>query len=639
MKAFLRRYSNSYSWKSLKQIDIACTNQPINVDDELIVYSTDFGVAKSGIVKYSMNDQQFITYEYPTFIKPKYHSYCKYKHYIYIINNDATVFVFNLNADSVENRFTVKEPVNKNEIKIGKYSSCINIDGTDVIHILGGIDNEYHLLYSILQNKYIRKNYLGTKFENPAILYLPDAQQILLFCGYTSEYFFVGKIENNKHSSVDVHWEQSNVLKVPNKLRDFGYIFHKNHIIIFGGCGNNKQYSNTIYTINLLNAYGYTMSFNSIRCPEKDIYHAVLINNEIHLFGLYNDLNHYSIQLETINSQLPHFDDIIVNNIVDETDKKVSRYDSDEKDDQKSDDKDNSANTPKVIRNPYVIIVGITDYNILPCLPAVKSDIVNMKDLWINKYKYKHISCASDKDNIGSTYITENQLDEYLNDLTHEIYTANKKDKLDIDGLIFIYSGHGGNFGRNRENFVVTSEGNTGIPLAEIQAKFTVCNCLKKKPKIFYMDCCRGTQVVKDVERASKGQQQKYSSSETDIFVHFATSPNHESYTNDEKTESNLCAAISQCYIERYNEYKDLLMTLQDTGLAINSIINDKSKGKQTGEFANRLTYNVFITPYSSRSKKPQTREILLKQINDQKQMIEELESKLKQYKCQQLAT
>ena len=51
----------------------------------------------------------------------------------------------------------------------------------------------------------------------------------------------------------------------------------------------------------------------------------------------------------------------------------------------------------RIMKNPYIIILGISEYeDENQSLPFVKTDINNMMKLWRDKYKYQYISCASD---------------------------------------------------------------------------------------------------------------------------------------------------------------------------------------------------------------------------------------------------
>lgn len=84
-----------------------------------------------------------------------------------------------------------------------------------------------------------------------------------------------------------------------------------------------------------------------------------------------------------------------------------------------------------IMRNPYIIIVGISEYQ--PpndSLKAVKTDIENMKKLWIEKCGYKNVSNATDI--IGKSFISVRDLNEYINDKVSDIQYHKT-----VDGLVF----------------------------------------------------------------------------------------------------------------------------------------------------------------------------------------------------------
>ena len=87
----------------------------------------------------------------------------------------------------------------------------------------------------------------------------------------------------------------------------------------------------------------------------------------------------------------------------------------------------------------------------------------------------------------------------------------NQREYKDCDGLIIIYSGHGDN-----DTFfdqLICSDGQK-LSIFNLQRKFCPENCdfLANKPKIFYIDCCRGdidiTQDRVSVVEEPKGSSQ-----------------------------------------------------------------------------------------------------------------------------------
>eukprot|EP01084_Bolivina_argentea_P137746 242592_1 len=298
-----RKSSNRHGWESENNHKTwRIRNSPININDEYILYSTDMNVGEAGIVLYDIKTNKFDITKYPSNISPEYHSYCRYKNDIYIINTDGSIIIYNLN----KRNFKIIDDI-KNKQSIGRYSSCINIEGTDIIHIFGGLDNQHHLLYSITHNKYTIQTDFGVKLENPSIIHLKSQNKLIMFCGYASKSFFIGSIIND----IVINWEISKILNIPNKLRDCGTLttlLYKKYVLIFGGTLSDKQYSNNIHAINIEN--GEIIKLNNMQCPSKDIYHVILINNKIHLFGIWNNVKHYSLPINIIEDILPKYVEI-----------------------------------------------------------------------------------------------------------------------------------------------------------------------------------------------------------------------------------------------------------------------------------------------------------------------------------------
>ena len=85
----------------------------------------------------------------------------------------------------------------------------------------------------------------------------------------------------------------------------------------------------------------------------------------------------------------------------------------------------------KIIRNPFIIIIGIADYDDKnESLPQVKDDINKMKQLWRDKYRYKHVLCINDKIYKLGTFIKMRDLIKWINKRINQI-----NDDETIDGL------------------------------------------------------------------------------------------------------------------------------------------------------------------------------------------------------------
>merc|ERR1712176_763954 len=78
--------------------------------------------------------------------------------------------------------------------------------------------------------------------------------------------------------------------------------------VLFGGTGKNMQYSDAIFVIDL-RANNHCVQLQHVRCPSKDKFHAVLIQDEVHSFGLFNDVSHFVMNVEDL---LPDISKIFV---------------------------------------------------------------------------------------------------------------------------------------------------------------------------------------------------------------------------------------------------------------------------------------------------------------------------------------
>eukprot|EP01084_Bolivina_argentea_P278250 475272_1 len=272
-------------------------NHPININDEIILYSTDSNVGEDGMVEYHVKDDTFTVIKYPEDINPEYHSYCKYKNNVYIVNTDGTIIIYDIKHKKFKHITEIK-----NQQKIGRYSSCFNI-GDDLIHIIGGTYNKHHLIYSIKHNKYYVKAHFGVEIENACIVKYINENKVYMFTGYCSEKIFEGTIKISHHHK-EIKWQVSPNLKIPNRLRDCGYFLCAHYIVLLGGNGGfNKEYSDCIYLINL-KENGKIEKLKNVHCPSKDKYHAVFVDHKVHIFGLWNDMNQYAISINNILPEL-----------------------------------------------------------------------------------------------------------------------------------------------------------------------------------------------------------------------------------------------------------------------------------------------------------------------------------------------
>eukprot|EP01084_Bolivina_argentea_P032933 60942_1 len=259
---------------------------------------------------------------------------------------------------------------------------------------------------------------------------------------------------------------------------------------------------------------------------------------------------------------------------------------------------------PQEIRNPYIIIAGISTYDGIKnkSLFGVDIDIKKMKELFTDKYNFNHIACINDK--YKSNKITKQQLNTFLNEQRTKIENSGKT----LDGLIFVYSGHGG--GNNASGSVICSD-NQHYFINDIQQKFKASDCerLRGKPKLFYFDCCRVQENrSNELSKGTYNSVSYHSNDENEFFTHYACCNNKTAQLN-RKTGSYMINAIFECHINSINQYlrssNSSPQLLTDITVKINKQINKSKKGQQTSECVHRLLYRFYIIPNKSKCNKP----------------------------------
>ena len=173
------------------------------------------------------------------------------------------------------------------------------------------------------------------------------------------------------------------------------------------------------------------------------------------------------------------------------------------------------------MKNPLIVVVGIGEYdkNTFPNLIGVKRDYFNIKYVFnhmrgysivyqttSNRICYINQRTRREKDVKDTFKIkwTEEEIEEFNDYITDNILCQDeKKSQNDFksnengnvneknekhDGLIYFVSCHGGD-----ESVIYDSEGEE-FNLAFLYDQFDNENCpyLRKKPKMFFLDCCRG---------------------------------------------------------------------------------------------------------------------------------------------------
>jgi len=246
-----------------------------------------------------------------------------------------------------------------------------------------------------------------------------------------------------------------------------------------------------------------------------------------------------------------------------------------------------------VIKSPYIIIVGVVDYD--PpnsSLPAVAKDVENMRRLWFDTYHYDKSHASIIVGEQKQTYITEKRMTDELIRIQAEL---NLKHHRDCDALLFIFSGHG--TWHKSGTHLICSDNRT-VSVREIQDKFASNNCkfLAGKPKLFYLDCCRGENKIKTV-KVTKGAplSTRYTSNLSDFYTHFATCPDYVAWIKGKEEGSHFLYAVSQCFQNNCKAQRTHTVSVQATSIKINQMVNRSDAGHQVSEYVDRLTYDVYI--------------------------------------------
>eukprot|EP01083_Nonionella_stella_P118333 353256_1 len=289
------------SWKELKAGKTGNIRpQPIQMED-CIWWSTDYDSGERGMVQYDIQSDKIISVvKYPNNIKPKWHSCCKYKNEIYIVDGqNGQIIAFN----TQNNRFQIKTKMDM----IGRGAQCIAM--YDDVHIFGGHRNSKHLVYRIKENKIKILNDTTTTANIGYASIVKYKDQIIRFGGYnydTDQYvdalFISSRIKRNTLN--DIEWTSMPSWKCNQGVCDCGYLMYKHYIIMFGGATTGNKRLDTICVLNVRSADDGWIELNHIKCPMPSEYHAVVDTmDNIHILSGYNDkkdCKHYSISISSV---------------------------------------------------------------------------------------------------------------------------------------------------------------------------------------------------------------------------------------------------------------------------------------------------------------------------------------------------
>ena len=66
------------------------------------------------------------------------------------------------------------------------------------------------------------------------------------------------------------------------------------------------------------------------------------------------------------------------------------------------------------------------------------------------------------------------------------------------------------------------------------------------------------------------------------IFIHFATCQDYISWGKSEEEGSHFLYSLYNCYINNFNKHKINAISLHETSIKINEMVNKSNKGQQT---------------------------------------------------------
>ena len=215
-------------------------------------------------------------------------------------------------------------------------------------------------------------------------------------------------------------------------------------------------------------------------------------------------------------------------------------------------------------------------------LPAVYEDRDGLRDLWSDVYNKNNVHSCNFR-------MSDEQLKKFLEEMRIKI-NASSVDT--YDGLILSVSGHGG------DGYIDCSNG-VGMFFEDIITTFDNKHCpsLDNKPKLYFFDCCRGTEEINEDDVVTTRRRRKgggkdrtiYTNITTNVFVHYATMSGKVAWTDDDDKMSLFSKMMIRIMKRRIPEGS----TLCDIGFEINDEVNRYSKGCQTAEFRTNMTYHL----------------------------------------------
>lgn len=268
----------------------------------------------------------------------------------------------------------------------------------------------------------------------------------------------------------------------------------------------------------------------------------------------------------------------------------------------------------KVISNPLVLLVGVSEYEKINSLPTVREEMKILYDLFSRECNYEVRSPVIDKrGNVSSCRLSSNDFDEFLDEEYDFLRKRMKEKKSPYDGFIFVFSGHGtGNlYGNDTVCLSDYSASGHLTYFSDIIARFT---CSKNKafgyafariPKLFFKLACRGSKSPQLLKQPGKAPQQKNGDNteenpSANLFRFYATTENHTAGT---KSGVHLVEALQEKILEALDkkEYGANLASIVDgVKESVANSFNDRASSEGT-----LSTTKVFFKRSNIKRKKP----------------------------------
>ena len=270
-------------------------HQPFVSRNDKITFVTEYHRSSpyyGGICQYDEKEDKIkIISKFPESMQLTNFSYC------YAPNTDQ-IFINDIFGDIIiYNMETQKwQKLDKALKRIGGLACCIL--SNNHMHIFGGSVNNNHIIYDIKNKTYKTGVSLPHKYKDSKAIQVSNNKILVIGGRYQNESYdwmysdIVYEIllnEDTDDSSI------TNKYQMPQSLMGMGCIKRESYIYIFGG-HRGDIHCNTIYSFNIIS---HKWAKSSLTTPSAAEYHAVLLNDEMHLFKTAGT-EHYVIKFDVL---------------------------------------------------------------------------------------------------------------------------------------------------------------------------------------------------------------------------------------------------------------------------------------------------------------------------------------------------